>query len=752
MEKTIFRDYLTIDAESRKINIPSRIKNLGVESDADVKRLYFKIQKQYGEMDFTKADIRINYVNANGEGDAYAVTDKQTEGGTVTFSWLVERNALKYKGDVCFIVCAKISSAEGVVEKEFNTTLASLPVLEGKETTQQIVQQYPDIIEQILKRLEGATAITPEQIEKAIEDYLKKHPITFKETDPTVPSWAKQPYKPTYTATEVGAESRGTVVEHNNDEQAHPDIRRMISELPDGGSGTTDYNDLENKPQINGRELYGNKTLEELGLQIPAKLPNPYTLTFTGAATGSYDGSREVTINIPTSDGGTGTTNYVTPEQYGATGDGMTDDTAAFQAAIDSKQPILCQPGGYYKLSGKLIARNSVLYLDGNGSQFLGLQIDINSVDGTNWVDQYKSYEAVIKNCKITQSGNKAYGIFMAGPLRMENIDIVNYTEFLKMSANYLDNFSAFGITHYMPDNTADYVTFNLMGGLGDRYLIERCHFVKVKAWGKQPITFLQCLNGGFFGRSSQANFIGCHLENFTFELEMSEARFIGCYIWANVSLLKDAVYDKCAFIVHSMTNNARNDFRALNTNDCKVYIHQNETTGYQTALELDDYKKNTNTPIESEDQCIYFNSKGGQIKFDGQTGDYTYTVYPSVSPDNINGYGNANKFTHTVNISYNGATPLLTANGYFKGMFYHAFRKNPDGTYAKAVIPYGYYIIDTGTSLNGILWEKVTSIPEVKENKAKLTNGIYVSDDPSNVNGENILVVNKSSGLVLVL
>ena len=33
---------------------------------------------------------------------------KQVEGGTVTFSWLVGRNALEYKGDVCFIVCAKI--------------------------------------------------------------------------------------------------------------------------------------------------------------------------------------------------------------------------------------------------------------------------------------------------------------------------------------------------------------------------------------------------------------------------------------------------------------------------------------------------------------------------------------------------------------------------------------------------------------------------------------------------------------------
>lgn len=196
MEKGILKDYLTIDPESRKITIPSRIENLGVESDADVKRLYFKIQKQYGEMDFTKADIRINFANANGEGDYYPVADKQVEGGTVTFSWLVGRNATEYKGDVCFIVCAKISDIEGIVKKEFNTTLASLPVLEGKETTQQIVQQYPDIIEQILKRLEGTTTITPEQIQTAVDTYLKKNPIVVKETDPTVPEWVKQGKNP----------------------------------------------------------------------------------------------------------------------------------------------------------------------------------------------------------------------------------------------------------------------------------------------------------------------------------------------------------------------------------------------------------------------------------------------------------------------------------------------------------------------------------------------------------------------------
>lgn len=45
--------------------------------------------------------------------------------------------------------------------------------------------------------------VSPEEIGQAVEDYMDEHPI--EETDPTVPAWAKQPTKPTYTAQEVGA-------------------------------------------------------------------------------------------------------------------------------------------------------------------------------------------------------------------------------------------------------------------------------------------------------------------------------------------------------------------------------------------------------------------------------------------------------------------------------------------------------------------------------------------------------------------
>ena len=41
-------------------------------------------------------------------------------------------------------------------------------------------------------------------------------------------------------------------------------------------------------------------------VNIPTTLPNPNALTFTGAATGTYDGSAPLTVNIPEGGGGTG--------------------------------------------------------------------------------------------------------------------------------------------------------------------------------------------------------------------------------------------------------------------------------------------------------------------------------------------------------------------------------------------------------------------------------------------------------------
>ena len=144
---------LTIDSSLRTIVIPPNVKNLGVVSDDDVMRVYFTMPKTYCEIDLSTFAIRINYLNAKGGPDLYKVTDATVEDDQIIFSWLVGRNATAFKGNVTFNVCLKDINEEGLVEREFNTTVTTLPILEGLETDEAVIQDHADYIVQLEREL-----------------------------------------------------------------------------------------------------------------------------------------------------------------------------------------------------------------------------------------------------------------------------------------------------------------------------------------------------------------------------------------------------------------------------------------------------------------------------------------------------------------------------------------------------------------------------------------------------------------------
>ena len=106
--------------------------------------------RHYGEYDLSDFQIQINYLNAKKYGDVYKIEDVvvDLETDTITFSWLVGRYAVTYVGEVRFNICCKLYDTVNtdIVLKEFNTTPASLPVLEGLETNEAIIQEYSDIL------------------------------------------------------------------------------------------------------------------------------------------------------------------------------------------------------------------------------------------------------------------------------------------------------------------------------------------------------------------------------------------------------------------------------------------------------------------------------------------------------------------------------------------------------------------------------------------------------------------------------
>lgn len=166
--ETQTEDICVIDSDMRIIDIPEQFKVLGVESDKDVRAMQFRIPKTYKDTDLSAFAISVNYQNARGTKGRYIVTDKKVSGDQIEFSWTVGKTATVYRGDTRFIVCMRLTGSDGVIEKEFNTTLATMTVLEGLEVDDPVIEQEEkDIIAQLLqivddKSKEAVQAVTEE--------------------------------------------------------------------------------------------------------------------------------------------------------------------------------------------------------------------------------------------------------------------------------------------------------------------------------------------------------------------------------------------------------------------------------------------------------------------------------------------------------------------------------------------------------------------------------------------------------------
>ena len=173
---------LMIDPATRKIEVPEKERIIGVYQDHDSERKYFKCQRIVGDnVDLSQHRIYINYVpskingtfNEEEEVGSYCCEDVATDGDYVTFSWRISDNATREAGYIAFAVYAKKADADGNLKTKWHTTPAIGNVLDTLPDGDQIVSRYPDIIEQIMERLDRIGEIDPEQIQKNTDDISK---------------------------------------------------------------------------------------------------------------------------------------------------------------------------------------------------------------------------------------------------------------------------------------------------------------------------------------------------------------------------------------------------------------------------------------------------------------------------------------------------------------------------------------------------------------------------------------------------
>lgn len=261
-------DIFEIDPETRVITVPASEKLFGVANDGNSERKHFRCPKIVGDnIDLSTMHLYINYQNANGQKYPYLVEDVQTDGDYITFSWLIGPDVVAYKGQIKYIVCAKNGATA-----EWNTTLAEGTVLEGLEATNEVVARNPDIIEQILTRLDNVTEIPQEKVSSAVEEYMAKNPIN-------IPKKLPNPHKLTFAGA-VTAEYDGSGA-----------VTVTIPEASGGSSGTVrvEKGSTDTTVELEPNKLYIFSEIASLTYTLAepadASVANEYHFVFKSGST-----------------------------------------------------------------------------------------------------------------------------------------------------------------------------------------------------------------------------------------------------------------------------------------------------------------------------------------------------------------------------------------------------------------------------------------------------------------------------------
>ena len=165
---------LVISNDLRTISIPSTVHNLGVATDDEVLVLSFKMPRYITGLDLANGFyIRINYINAAGEGDVYTIRSPKVSEDSIEFKWLVGPTATRYKGETRFNVSLVKLYSDGTVDRRYNTHPTSLKVLEGLDVDDAVVEDYGDVVTDIIAQWQKEVVSADEYLVNKSEELLE---------------------------------------------------------------------------------------------------------------------------------------------------------------------------------------------------------------------------------------------------------------------------------------------------------------------------------------------------------------------------------------------------------------------------------------------------------------------------------------------------------------------------------------------------------------------------------------------------
>lgn len=283
----------------------------------------------------------------------------------------------------------------------------------------------------------------------------------------------------------------------------------------------------------------------------------------------------------------------VTPEMFGAVGDGVTDDSAAFIAAIMTGKKVVCDSTKTYYFANPVDVRTlSHGHLDGNNAHFVNFHIFININDeGNDWREAYSqkafTMENMILGCPdhwyTLPDGWETPCITTGSPMVLRNILATSNPYVLATADRYIDHMLfedvASGINWELFDGkeitldaicclnrSGEYCNFSVTDtpwAQGDGWLFSQCREFRssrhpewklIRIGNRMPVVFESCVQLSIeVLRFGQVVAIGGHWENGYVTMTPgagSKLTFIGSYFYLSHNLInfEGVTYINCYF------------------------------------------------------------------------------------------------------------------------------------------------------------------------------------------------------------
>lgn len=185
--------HIVVNAD-RTVTVPEELRRIAVEHDHNVETVTFDCPRHWDEHDLSTMHIYIHYRCADGKAKPYLCKNlvvDSADSGIIHFDWTLSQDATCIMGPLSFLVAAKKPDEEGKLKNYWHSHLnQEMEVLEGLEcNTDELVELYPDVIEQILLRLDdvekngGGSGGTAEVTAESIKTALGYTPASTDTTD-----------------------------------------------------------------------------------------------------------------------------------------------------------------------------------------------------------------------------------------------------------------------------------------------------------------------------------------------------------------------------------------------------------------------------------------------------------------------------------------------------------------------------------------------------------------------------------------